>query len=346
MSCYDVSAMTQVAEPIPDSISAPKPPEHNRIGLDLRAPMPRPKVRGLVIDYHTHLIAHRHLPQWLASMKHYGIDAFCTMTPLEEAVRIKRDLGDRVHFIAIPRWGNETSSWVDEWLRRLEAFHNLGSRIIKFHMAPGTMARANFNLEHPGIQRIIKEAVARNMILMSHVGDPDLWYQGKYTDQTKFGGRARDYEIWEGQLREHRDRVWIGAHLGGNPENPGRLQQLLDTYPNLYLDMSATRWMVREVSIRRDAIRDFVIRNQDRLLWGSDQVSGDTRDFGFLASRLWCHRKLWETAYIGPSPIVDPDLDEHHQPVMRGLALPDQVLQKIYHDNTVRVLGQYGIQFR
>jgi predicted TIM-barrel fold metal-dependent hydrolase len=337
--------MTQVAEPIPDSIAAPKPPEHNRLGLDFRAPMPRPKVKGLVIDYHTHMVAHRHLPQWLASMKHYGIDAFCSMTPLEEAVRVKRDLGDRVHFITIPKWGNESPFWVDDWLRRLESFYNLGSRIIKFHMAPGTMARANFNLEHPGIQRVIKEAVARNMILMSHVGDPDLWYQNKYTEHAKYGIRQLHYEIWEGQLREHRDRVWIGAHFGGNPENPGRLQQLLDTYPNLYLDMSATRWMVREVSIRRDAMRDFVIRNQDRLLWGSDQVSGDNRDFDFLASRLWCHRKLWETAHIGPSPIVDPDLDEYHQPILRGLALPDEVLQKIYHDNTVRVLGRYGIQF-
>ncbi|GIW75493.1 MAG: hypothetical protein KatS3mg104_0556 [Phycisphaerae bacterium] len=324
----------------------PAVPEHNRLGLNYRLPIPRPKVRGVVVDYHTHLLAHRHLPEWIDAMNHFGIDAFCTMTPLEEAVRIKRDLGDRVHFIAIPRWGNDSPDWVDDWLRRLECFYNLGSRIIKFHMAPGTMHRNRYDLEHPGIQRIIREAVDRNMILMSHVGDPDLWYQNRYADTSKFGTRERHYQIWEAQLQAHRDRVWIGAHLGGNPENPERLQELLDKYPNLYLDLSATRWMVREVSLRRDQMRDFVIRYQDRLLWGSDQVSGDNRDFDFLASRLWCHRKLWETAYIGPSPILDPDLDLDHQPVLRGLALPDEVLQKIYHDNTVRVLGEYGIRFQ
>ena len=66
-----------------------------------------------------------------------------------------------VQFIAIPRWGNEQPDWVDDWLRRLEAFYNLGSRVIKFHMAPGTMASRQTTLEHPGIQKIMREAVAR-----------------------------------------------------------------------------------------------------------------------------------------------------------------------------------------
>ena len=57
-------------------------------------------------------------------------------------------------------------------------------------------------------------------------------------------------------------------------------------------------------------MREFVIRNQNRLLWGSDQVSGDGRGWDFLASRWWCHRKLWETAYDATSPIFDPDLPE------------------------------------
>ena len=106
------------------------------------------------------------------------------------------------------------------------------------------------------------------------------------------------------------------------------------------LDCSATRWMAREVSNRRDAAREFFIRNQDRILFGSDQVSGDDRKFDFLASRWWTHRKLWETAFIGPAPIIDPDLPESEQPTLRGLALPDGVLQKIYHDNAVRFLAR------
>ncbi len=330
---------------VADASVSPAVPEYNRTGVDFRQPLPRPKVKGIVVDYHTHLFAHRHMPDWLAVNKHYGIGAFVSMTPLEEALRVQRDLGRRVQFIAIPKWSDTGPHWVDDWLCRIEAFHNLGSRIIKFHMAPGTMAMRNYTLETPGIQKLIKEAVARNMILMSHVGDPDTWYEKKYTDHGKFGVREKHYEIWENQLREYKHHPWVGAHLGGNPENLPRLQYLFDTYPNLYLDLSATRWMVREVSARRDAMREFVIRNQDRLLWGSDQVSGDARNFDFLASRMWCHRKLWETAYIGPSPIVDPDLGPEDQPTLRGLALPDEVLQKLYHDNTINLLARHGVHF-
>ena len=87
----------------------------------------------------------------------------------------------------------------------------------------------------------------RYVILAGHVGDPDTWYSGKY-DPAKFGTRDEHYAMWESALSQFRDRPWIGAHLGGNPENLLRLQDLLDRYPNLYLDMSATRWMVREVS--------------------------------------------------------------------------------------------------
>jgi hypothetical protein len=152
--------------------------------------------------------------------------------------------------------------------------------------------------------------------------------------------------MWESVLHEHRDHPWVGAHLAGNPEDLPRLQHLFDTYPNLYLDCSATRWMVREVSARRDAARDFFIRNAARILFGTDQVSGDDRGFDFLASRFWSHRKLWETAYTGPSPIFDPDLPEDQQPHIRGLALPDEALQQVYHDNAVRLLARVGVTIK
>ena len=317
-------------------------PDYNRIGLDYRKPMPRPKVLGPVIDFHTHLLAARHADGWFEAAAHYGIDCFATMTPLEETLRLQRDWPGRFHFITVPRWQEPS---IDDWLRRLEMFYNLGSRIIKFHMAPGTMQRSGWRLDSAPIRRVIDEAVARNMILMSHVGDPDLWYHGKYAADPAFGTRDDHYKMWADVMGSVINHPWLGAHLGGNPENLDRLQDLLDRFPNLYLDNSATRWMVREVSVRRDEAREFFIHNQDRLIFGSDQVSGDDRGFDFLASRFWCHRKLWETAYVGPSPIQDADLPEDRQPALHGLALPDTVLQKLYHNNAVKLLARVGAGF-
>ena len=325
-----------------------KPSEFHRAGVDYRRPMPRPPVRGCVIDAHTHLFALRHAKGWFEACDHFGIDHCVTMAPLEEAVGLQRLWGHRLKFIAIPSWGDKSvRDPFDNYLTRLDGFHNLGSRMIKFHSAPGSMAaRGGIPLDDPRFRRVMDEAVARGMILMSHVGDPDTWYHGKYAaDPAKYGSRDAHYRMWENCLSTYRDHPWLGAHLGGNPEDLPRIQRLLDTYPNLWLDLSATRWIVREISARRDAAREFVIRNVDRLIWGSDQVSGNDRGFDFLASRLWAHRKLWETAYTGPSPIYDPDLPEDKQVQMHGLALPDDVLQKLYHDNTVRMLGTVGVTF-
>ena len=332
-----------------------KPEEFNRLHLDYRQPMPRPPVRGIVIDAHCHLFAAAHADAWFEAAKVYGIDAFCTMTPLEEALVLQRRYPDRLKFIVVPQWqkmadANKTA-FIDDWMRRLEAFYNIGSRVVKFHQAPQTLVRSGMALDSPLLRPVIREAVARNMIIMTHMGDPDTWYSTKYTDTAKFGTRDQHYAMWEAALTEYRDRPWLGAHMGGNPENLPRLQGLLDKFPNLYLDLSATRWIAREVSARRDEARRFVIRNQDRLLWGSDQVSAtganlaDGRGFDFLASRWWVHRKLWETDYAGPNPILDPDLPEDRQPELRGLALPADILQKLYHDNAVNLLARVGVKF-
>jgi hypothetical protein len=330
--------------PPPPSFAPAKEDEYNRTGIDFHRPMPRPRVRGPVIDFHCHLLAAQHARGWFTCARHYGIDAFVTMCPLEEAVAIQRDWGDRVAFIAVPAWRETGSNWYDDWMNRLEMFYNIGSRFVKFHMAPGTMASRQYRLDSPKLAPFFREIIARKMGVMTHVGDPDTWYHGKYAaDQAKYGHRDEHYQMWDDALAAFpRELPWVGAHMGGNPENLPRLQRLLDKYPNLWLDCSATRWMVREISRQRDAARDFFIRNQDRIIFGSDQVSGDDRGFDFLASRFWCHRKLWETAYIGPSPILDPDVPQDQQPVMHGLALPDEVLQKLYHDNAVKVMGNVG----
>jgi hypothetical protein len=328
-----------------------RPPDHNRSGVNFRLPVPRPRVNGPVIDFHCHLLANRHARGWFDAAAHYGIDCFFSMTPLEEVAGLLRDWGHsggipgRLQFIAVARWGEQSSpqAWVDDFLLRLEAFYNLGSRIVKFHSAPGTMVMRGVRLDSPLLRPVFREAVARGMGIMTHLGDPDTWYHGKYADTSKYGSREEHYAMWEGVMREYPGVPWVGAHMGGNPEDLGRLQDLLDRFPDLVLDCSATRWMVREISARRDPAREFFIRNQDRILFGSDQVSGDDRGFDFLASRWWAHRKLWETAYVGPSPIFDPDLPEDHQPMLRGLALPDAVVQKMYHDNPVKHLAKLGL---
>src|SRR5688572_15024398 len=123
----------------PPSLAPAVPDQYNRAGIDFRKPLPRPKVNGAVVDFHCHLLAARHAPAWFEAADHYGIDCFLTMTPLEEVMGLQRDWGRRVQFIAVPKWGDTSEGWMDDWRTRIEAFYNLGSRILKFHAAPGSM---------------------------------------------------------------------------------------------------------------------------------------------------------------------------------------------------------------
>ena len=344
-SPVDTARRCAYALDMSDTLSnpVPTPPDYNRTGVDFRRPMPRPKVRGTVYDFHSHLHALRHADAWFASADHYGIDVFLTMCQLEEAMGLQRVWGNRLHFIAVPKWGEWEGNFIDRWLTRIEGFYNIGSRIVKFWFAPPAIGNRKWRLDSDLFRPLIEEARARKMAIMTHVGDPETWYRSKYADTAKYGTRDEHYRMWENVLADYREQPWIAAHMAGNPEDLTRVQRLLDRYPNLYLDCSATRWMVREISAHRDEARDFFIRNQDRILFGTDQVSQDERGFDFLASRLWCHRKLWETAFIGPTPIHDPDLPEDQQPTIRGLCLPDECLQKMYHDNPEKVLRAVGV---
>ncbi len=112
----------KLPEPVPPALAPAREEDYNRTGTHFRLPVPRPKVRGLVIDFHCHLLANRHAPAWFEAAEHYGIDAFVTMTPLEEAMVLQRNWPGRINFIAVPRWGPDAAwmsptQFLDDWQR-------------------------------------------------------------------------------------------------------------------------------------------------------------------------------------------------------------------------------------
>ena len=130
--------------------------------------------------------------------------------------------------------------------------------------------------------------------------------------------------------------------MGGDPEQPDHLEELLEKYPNYHIDTSATKWQVREVSPRRDAIRALVCRYPDRFLFGTDLVTRHGLPAEHYVSRYWCQRTLWESSWEGPSPIADPDYSPEPNglttPRLRGVGLPQEVLEKVYYENAKKLL--------
>jgi len=309
----------------------------------------------------------------------YGVRLTYSMTWWDQVAGVREALGDRVRFIAFPRYqklNEERDLPAMGLIRQLEEFHGAGARMLKFWMGPRIIDYIEdvdpailSQLDAKPRLETMERAAELDMMFMVHVADPDTWFRTTYADASRYRTKPEHYEAFERVLKIHRDRPWIAAHMGGWPEDLEFLTALLERHENLFLDTSACKWMVRELSLHpRDRLVAFLERFRDRLLFGSDIVVTEehlTREpgetpmgdkagspeeaFDLYASRYWALRTMFETDYDGESPIADPDLamvdpdghDAMSAPRLVGRHLDADLLRALYHDNAHRLLGRW-----
>jgi predicted TIM-barrel fold metal-dependent hydrolase len=342
---------------------ATAPPEHNVTGVDYRD-HGHFRYRGPLIDIHAHVLLTRpsdpangpptgtgpgasldQAETMLDVAAEFGVVRTYSMCFPDDIPPLRERFGDRLGFNgSIAKKKPDDPD--DEAYRLLDRFLGLGVEILKFWSAPRGRERGLFVDAPWRIEAARRARAAGVRVIMVHVADPDTWFHTVYADAAKFGTKEQQYAGLERMLELFPDLTWIGAHMGGDPEHADHLQALLERYPHFYLDTSATKWQVREVSAHREAIRALVCRFPDRFLFGSDLVTrhGLVRDH--YASRYWCQRTLWESDWEGRSPIADADYTpapgEPATPLLRGLELPPEVLEKVYHGNARRLLKLAG----
>jgi hypothetical protein len=348
----------------------------NRFGCDYRAEaalLGAPPVP--VVDVHSHVHGTSAAALLREAMDLDGIARIHSMTRLEDIEGIRGVLGDRVRFIAVPDFADpdRLAAHGDRFLSRIRDFRREGASICKFWAAPrgidyGIEAGNPrlLALDAPHRRAAMDEAASLGMAFMVHVADPDTWFATKYADQSRYGTKASHYEPLERLLDEYRV-PWIAAHMAGSPEDLDLLDGLLERHPNLSIDTSATKWIVREVSRHPSGrVQEFMRRWHGRVLFGSDIVTNDDHlrggekatemaakasdsgsAFDLYASRYWALRTLWETAHELESPISDPDLamvdparSALDAPALRGKSLPREVMAEFYAGAASRLAGE------
>jgi predicted TIM-barrel fold metal-dependent hydrolase len=338
---------------------SPAPAEHNVTGLDYsdRAHL---HYRGPLIDVHAHVLRTRpgdpkggfptgngpdpsleQAQTMLDVAAEFGIVRTYSMAYVDDIPPLRARFGERLGFNG--SISKKTADEPDgEAYRLLERFLELGVEIIKFWSAPRGRERGLF-VDAPWRVEIVRRARAAGVrVFMVHVADPDTWFRTVYADAAKYGTKAEQYRGLERMLEMFPDVTWIGAHMGGDVEHPDHLEDLLERYPHLVLDTSATKWQVREVSPRAHDVRALICRHPQRFLFGSDLVTKHELPREHYVSRYWCQRTLWESAWQGRSPIADPDYtlpeDGAPTPPLIGLDLPQDVLRQVYCENARRLL--------
>ena len=313
-----------------------QPLEEARAG-DFMAP-PARKVAGPIVDMHTHMTEPATNSELVDAARRYGVTRIVAITPLDQGLELQARHPDEIivaarAFVPDRRAKRPIESRAVAMVHRAHA-HQVP--LIKMWFAPRIRDRLGFLLDSPRLDALFDAIAACGMGVLVHVSDPDRWFERKY-DPAKYGSKADQYPMLETRLRQFPTIPFLAAHMGGDPEHLDHLAALLTRYPNLYLDTSATKWIVRELGRQRDAARAFFRRWAERICFGTDQVVFAEPDPVRYAVRYWVHQMFWETDLVCESPIPDPDSDG--TPMLRGLDLPEDVLAQIYWKNAERAFG-------
>lgn len=206
-------------------------------------------------------------------------------------------------------------------------------------------------VDDPRFDPIWSKAAELNIPVLMHISDPTPFFQPvdrfneRYEELSDFPEWSYDSPYFpsketllkqrENMLKKHPETIFIGAHLGDSPEDLNYVAYLFDKYPNYYVDISAR---LPEIGRQPYTAREFFIKYQDRILFGSDggyALGGD----GWAPERFY--RTYFEFLETENEYFEYPLSDIQKQGRWRiyGINLPDEVLGKIYYKNAAKILG-------
>jgi predicted TIM-barrel fold metal-dependent hydrolase len=261
---------------------------------------------------------------------------------------------DFLSTISLEGWSDP--NWAKKEIERIQKTFDQGAIGIKIWKNIGMTYKdenGDFIMaDHPRLEPIFQFVQGQGKTLMAHLGEPrNCWLP--LNEMTVNGDRSYferhpeyhmylhpEYPSYEQQV-EARDNLlakfpeirFVGAHLGSVEWNVDELAKRLDRFPNMAVDMAARIGHLQFQSQKdREKVREFMIKYQDRIIYGTDlEISGSPdpekvksnaintwkRDWSYLVSEEWME--------VG-------DVNGEFQ----GLKLPKQVVDKIYYHNAVK----------
>jgi hypothetical protein len=251
-------------------------------------------------------------------------------------------------------WGAE--AWSSRVITQLDRGISQGAIAVKIWKNIGMTVRDRngkfIMVDDPGLDKVIDFIKSRNLPIAGHLGEPrNCWLplneMTVSSDSSYFAENPQyhmflhpEYPSYEEQmnardnlLRKNPDLVFIGCHLASFEWNVDSLASRLDMYRNLAVDMSARICHLQyQSSIDRERVRNFCIKYQDRLLYGTDTgYSGSSTPDNFKKNLHDTWLSDWN--YFTSDNEMTSEL---FRGKFTGLKLPADVIRKIYSENAIR----------
>ena len=250
-------------------------------------------------------------------------------------------------------WGTE--EWSRKIISQLDSDISAGAITVKIWKNIGMTVRDRSGkfimVDDPGLDPVISFIKSKNIPVTGHLGEPrNCWLpldeMTVSSDRSYFKEHPQyhmflhpEYPSYDDQIRardnfleRNPDLTFIGCHLGSLEWNVDSLALRLDRYPKMAVDISARTCHLQYQSAKdRDRVRDFCIKYQDRLLYGTDVTyyGNDPDGFRTRMHNDWMDDwKYFATDFEMTSPLFDG--------TFKGLQLPKEVIDKLYRENAVK----------
>jgi len=314
------------------------------------------KAKFPVIDIHSHLGKLENTAKYLEEMDKAGVwkcvsldgkskdDFYIEHLKVSQSVSKNRFL---IFFHPDISKINEPNFGINE-AKKLEEAVKLGARGLKIWKDLGLGIKDKsgklITVDDPRMDPIWAKCGELGIPVEIHIADPSAFFTpldkhnerydelGSHPDWSFFG----DYypskeEILEARnrvIKKHPNTIFIGAHFGALPENLQVVGEWLDTYPNFYVDIDAR---ISELGRQPYTARRFFLKYQDRILFGTDTACDAE------AYRLYFRFLETDDEYIDPTPAHKLQ----GRWMIYGLYLPDEVLEKVYNKNALKIFEMY-----
>jgi len=333
---------------------------------------PVPRAKFPVIDVHTHLFGAgrkaapdspdgaAELARVAQCMEECNLQTLINLTggisgTLPAIRKAMAPFGNKFLTAAEPTWtrANDTgyAQWQADELAKCKQEGAVGLKILK---TLGLGLRENGKLvkiDDPRFDPMWEAAGALDLPVLIHTGDPGAFFTpiDRFNERYEELQRHPEWSFYDrdfpprSELHEARNRVaarhpktrFIYLHVANDAEDLAQVAEWLDRYPNVNTEFAAR---LGELGRQPRTARKFFDRYQDRIMFGTDATFDAGKEFpqqDLMPSMYRCYFRFLETEdeYFDYAPSAVPPQGRWK---IYGIALPDTILRKVYHNNAAR----------
>ena len=317
------------------------------------------------VDFHLHgrsLKTAADYRKMIALMDQTGIALICNMdggfgAEFDQNIKVGDAFKDRIlQFARLNYSGINDPGWSEKAAAELERCFRNGAQGLKIAKELGLTYKnkdgSYIQADDPRFDPVWEMCAKYNKPVMIHLSDsygrflpigPEneryeagLWRSSPEGNYYKTGHPTPDVieKARENMHAKHPNTRFVNAHMAMLYYDMDKVAALLDKYPNADVELSAT---VQDLGRAPRMIREFFLKYQDRILFGSD--GNPSRGIDEFWVPHWRFLETFDEHFDHPAQLRSATgAPLHGRWRIYGIGLPDDVLRKVYYANALRYL--------